>query len=153
MFSNKFVQAWFRSKRIHSSIMRALFAITLAAVFLLAGTSVEAKSRHKLCRGYSAQVHAAACKKGGSVRRYVSHKSKHRSRDHDNARDAVKSGNVLPLSTILSRVRRRYPGKLLDARLGSAGNRYVYSIKLRDSRNRIKVVRVDAQSGRILSVR
>lgn len=74
-------------------------------------------------------------------------------RDQERARDAYRSGDVLPLSRILSRVRRQFPGKLLDASLTRRGNAYVYVIKLLDSGNRVRLVQVDARSGRILSAR
>ena len=73
--------------------------------------------------------------------------------DQDRARDAFRSGDVLPLSRILSSVRRQYPGKLLDANLARQGGGYVYVIKLLDQDNRVRLIYVDAQTGGVISVR
>ncbi len=81
------------------------------------------------------------------------HKAKHRGSDQDRARSAVEQGEAMPLSAILARVRQSHPGKLLDAKLARRGNALIYAIKLRGTDNRIKLVQVDARSGRILSVR
>lgn len=74
-------------------------------------------------------------------------------RDQDRARDAYRSGDVLPLSQILSGVRRQFPGKLLDANLSRRGDAYVYVIKLLDRDNRVRVIWVDAQTGGVLAAR
>ena len=36
-------------------------------------------------------------------------------KDHERARDAVKSGKILPLKKVLQRISKKYPGKVVDA--------------------------------------
>ena len=70
--------------------------------------------------------------------------------DHDKARDAVSSGQARPLDAILPKVRQRYPGRLLDAKLVRSGGKYRYVIKILDKKGKVRRVTVDARSGRIL---
>ncbi len=70
--------------------------------------------------------------------------------DHDRARDAVSSGQAQPLDAILPKVRARYPGRLLDAKLTRNGGKYRYVIKILDKNGKVRRVTVDARSGRIL---
>jgi len=73
-------------------------------------------------------------------------------RDHDRARDAVGSGDVLPLGQIMDQLRRRYPGRLLDADLGRDNRgRWIYRLKLLAPGDRVRRLVVDAQTGRVLS--
>ncbi len=74
-------------------------------------------------------------------------------RDHDRARDAVRSGQVRPLGEVLGPVRSRFPGRLLDTQLHRQGGNWVYSIKILDRGGRVRVVLVDARTGRILRAR
>ncbi|MCW5725186.1 MAG: hypothetical protein KIS81_09520 [Maricaulaceae bacterium] len=68
----------------------------------------------------------------------------------DEARDARRSGDVLPAVQVIREVRMRYPGsEVLDARLmGGAQPQYVVRILARDGQRRD--VYVDARTGRIL---
>lgn len=70
--------------------------------------------------------------------------------DHDTARDAVSSGQAQPLDAILPKVRARYPGRLLDAKLTRSGGKYRYVIKILNKNGKVRRVTVDARSGRIL---
>jgi uncharacterized membrane protein YkoI len=79
-------------------------------------------------------------------------KNKRGRRDHDRARDAVGSGDVLPLGRIMDRVGRRYPGRLLDADLRRDDRgRWLYRLKLLAPGDRVRRLVVDAQTGRVLS--
>ncbi len=72
-------------------------------------------------------------------------------RDHDRARDAVGSGDVLPLRKIMARVGRNYPGRLLDAELGRNGQgRWIYRLKLLSPGDRVRHLSVDARTGQVL---
>lgn len=87
------------------------------------------------------------------VQGYVSRPLYDASSDQDNARNAVKAGNILSLEQILPRVRARYPGQHLDSRLVQAGGRAVYKVKMRMKDGSVKIVTVDARSGNILGAR
>lgn len=74
--------------------------------------------------------------------------------DHDRARDAVRSGQVQPLGSILRQIRPQYPGQLLDAQLQQGrGGRWVYRIKVLDNRGQVTDLRVDATNGRVINAR
>lgn len=73
--------------------------------------------------------------------------------DQDNARRAVQSGEVRPLGEILSKVRRSYPGRVLDAGIGRSGGRWIYDLRILGSGGRVTDLRVDAGSGEVLGVR
>lgn len=68
------------------------------------------------------------------------------------ARDAVRSGQVQPLSQILGRVRGQVPGELLDAQLSTSGGRAVYRLRMLDAAGTVRQVTVDANTGQVLSV-
>lgn len=73
-------------------------------------------------------------------------------RDHNDARAAVKNGNALPLKRILPRVRKRVPGRVLDAQL-KPGAKMRYELRVLGKKNVVRTVTVDAQSGKILRVK
>ena len=70
----------------------------------------------------------------------------------NDARAAVKSGKALPLKRILPQVRKNVPGRILDAQL-LAGKRMRYELKVLGAGDVVRIVTVDARSGRILKVR
>lgn len=70
---------------------------------------------------------------------------------HDDPRNAVRSGRVLPLSVVLAKVRQRYPGRMLDASLAQENNPPVYYIKMLMGDGRVVLVSADATNGHIIS--
>ncbi|MEM7251653.1 MAG: PepSY domain-containing protein [Pseudomonadota bacterium] len=73
-------------------------------------------------------------------------------RDHNKAREEMKSGNALPLKQILPGVRSQVPGRVLDAKL-KGGKKMRYEITILSRGDVVRKVIVDAQSGRILRVK
>lgn len=73
--------------------------------------------------------------------------------DHDGARSAVKSGDIRPLGQIMSAVSRRVPGEILDAKLNRGSKPWTYSLKVLTQGGNVRRVKVDATTGRILSVK
>ncbi len=71
---------------------------------------------------------------------------------NDRARDAVRSGQVRPLSQILGSVRGQVPGELLDAQLGTSGGRAVYQLRFLDAAGTVRRVTVDANTGQVISI-
>ncbi len=71
--------------------------------------------------------------------------------DQNRARNAVRSGQALPLSQILGRVGSYRD--LLDARHGNRGGRDGYPLRMRDGAGVVRNVTVDAGSGQVLDVR
>ena len=72
---------------------------------------------------------------------------------HRRARDAVGRGEIQPLEQVLAGVRSAYPGRVMDVDLRQRGNSWTYHIKLLTPDNAVMNINVDAQTGRIQSVR
>ena len=64
---------------------------------------------------------------------------------------ADRCDGAISLERILRRVRKKYPGRLLDADMRCARRGPVYILKMRGADNRIRMIRADATNGRILS--
>ena len=71
----------------------------------------------------------------------------------DEARDARRAGEVLSASRVLSIVRQRFPGEQVRVVDLIDGSRPYYLVRVATRDGRRFDVRVDARSGRILSVR
>jgi uncharacterized membrane protein YkoI len=69
----------------------------------------------------------------------------------DEARDGVRHGNLLPLSTVIAQIRKRTPGRPLDAGSEFMGERPVYRVRwITDNGRRIDYI-IDAATGAVLS--
>lgn len=102
--------------------------------------------------GKPRQVIGTACRQADGAWKIINQAPKRA--EQDRARDAVAAGQALPLPQIMARVRSRYPGRLLDARLnrGRGPGAWTYRIKLLTPQSRVLLLDVDAGSGRILGV-
>lgn len=72
--------------------------------------------------------------------------------EQEKARQAVQSGEIRPLDDILKGVRRRVDGRVLDATLDDRGGEWVYWVKVLGPDGRVRLVRVDGRSGKVLGV-
>ena len=70
--------------------------------------------------------------------------------DHERARKAVQSGQVLPLQEILQKVSRDHPGQVLAVELDQEKGAWVYEIKQLTSTGSIVKLEVDAKTGQVL---
>ena len=68
----------------------------------------------------------------------------------DDARAGVKQGRYAPLGRVIAEIRRRTPGRQLDAGLEQWGGRAVYRVRWATNDGRRIDYIVDAQSGAIL---
>lgn len=73
--------------------------------------------------------------------------------DHDRARAALERGEVLPLRTVLDKVEREYPGKVVEVELEHEHGKWIYEIRLLRDGGALVRVDVDARDGRVLGVR
>lgn len=73
--------------------------------------------------------------------------------DHDRARRAVQSGQVLPLRTILDRVAAQFPGDLIEAELEDDHGSPVYEIKLISPEGNVIKLIYDARDGHLISAK
>lgn len=73
--------------------------------------------------------------------------------DHDRARQALEAGEILPLRTILERVERTHPGKVMEVELEREGGRWLYEIKLLQAGGTLSKLKVDARDGSVVEPR
>ena len=71
--------------------------------------------------------------------------------DVDRVRELRSTASILPLSQILSRVEKTYPGTLLEVELEEEDGRVIYEMELLGEDKVIRGLKVDAKSGDILS--
>ena len=72
--------------------------------------------------------------------------------DHENARELVNNGNILPLEKILETVYQSHQGKVLEVEFEREDNGYIYEIEILDKDNKIWELEVDAVTGKLLKV-
>ncbi|MEB2845649.1 peptidase [Rhizobiales bacterium RZME27] len=73
-------------------------------------------------------------------------------RDLDKLRDAVKRGDVLPLSVLQEKLRARYPGDIIRVELDDDEDRFTYEFKVLQANGRLYEIEMDAKDGAILDV-
>lgn len=73
--------------------------------------------------------------------------------DHDRARQAVESGQVLPLKAILARVEREHPGEVLEVELEQDDGVWLYEIKLLQAGGVLNKLKLDARTGAVVKSR
>lgn len=73
--------------------------------------------------------------------------------DHEEARRALLSGEVLSLRQVLDRVARDYPGEPIEIEFERDDGIYVYELKLVQPSGRIIKMKVDATTGNIIKVK
>lgn len=74
--------------------------------------------------------------------------------DHDYAREAVRRGEILPITRILPIVQQRVPGNVIEIELDSHddGRRIEYEIKVLTAAGRVIEVKVNARTGQIREI-
>lgn len=73
------------------------------------------------------------------------------SASHEQALQAVQSGQVLPLSAVLQKLQASHPGQVMELELEKHQDRWTYDIKLLQPSGRLIKLKVDARSGEVLS--
>jgi len=71
--------------------------------------------------------------------------------DHDLAKQLLDSGDILPLETILKKVRSIQAGKILDLELEKEDGQIIYEIELLTSSGSVFELKINAKSGELLS--
>jgi len=74
-------------------------------------------------------------------------------RDHERARAALESGEILPLSALLAEVEARYHGRVIETELERDDGRWTYEFKLLPPSGRIFEVTLDAATGAVVRTR
>lgn len=70
--------------------------------------------------------------------------------DHDKARQAVESGQILPLQKILQKISKDYPAQVIEVELERKSNGWIYEIKQLSVDGSISKLEVDARTGVVL---
>ena len=74
--------------------------------------------------------------------------------DHERARQAVASGQILPLKAILARVEREAPGEVLEVELEQQDSgTWVYELKVLQAGGVLTKLKLDARTGAVLKSR
>ncbi|SOC37643.1 uncharacterized membrane protein YkoI [Rhizobium subbaraonis] len=71
-------------------------------------------------------------------------------REHYEAREALRKGEVLPLDRIIEVVRKQFQGDIIEIEFERNDGKYVYEIEIIDPSGRVVEVEVDAKTAEIL---
>ncbi|MDR0777561.1 MAG: hypothetical protein LBE81_13140 [Azonexus sp.] len=74
-------------------------------------------------------------------------------RDHELAREELAAGRILPLRTVLDRIRPDFPGEVLEVELEGERGRWVYEIKILNANGGVSKLLVDARDASLIRVR
>lgn len=72
--------------------------------------------------------------------------------DHDEARDAVRRGDALPLERILPAITKAVPGKVMGIKIEHDDDRLVYEFKVLTPEGVYFEIEADARTGRVLEI-
>ena len=70
--------------------------------------------------------------------------------DHEQARQALAAGEILPLRQILDRVEKNHPGQILEVELEREHGSWIYEIKLLRPDGAVTKLELDARNGNLL---
>ena len=73
--------------------------------------------------------------------------------DHERALQAVQSGQVLPLTTVLERLGREHPGQVLEVELERDAGQWIYEIKLLSADGQLLKLKLDAGTAAVLRMK
>ena len=77
----------------------------------------------------------------------------HEHKDHDRARQALISGEVLSLRQVLDLIALKYPGEPIEIEFEHDDGLYVYEIKLLQPAGAVLKMKVDATTGKVIKVK
>lgn len=74
-------------------------------------------------------------------------------KDHDRARNAVASGQVLALPLVLERIAKEQPGQVIEVELEQDDGMWIYELKILQSGGQLIKVKADAGTGAIIRMK
>lgn len=77
----------------------------------------------------------------------------HEHTDSERARAALETGQIRPLSELLSHVESRYVGRVIETELEQEHRRWIYEFKFLPPAGHIFTVKVDAATGEVIGTR
>ncbi len=72
--------------------------------------------------------------------------------DHEQARQALQAGKVLPLRTVLDKVEQQYPGQVVEVEFESEHGQFVYDVRLLQADGIMLKIKMDAVDGKVITV-
>ena len=72
--------------------------------------------------------------------------------DHEAVREALQRGEVLPLVKILAIANKEVPGDVIEVELEDEREALLYEIKILTSTGRVREVKIDARTGKVVSI-
>lgn len=81
------------------------------------------------------------------------HANEHGDDDHEQARQALEHGQVMPLRAVLDKVEREYGGQVLKVEFERDDGRFIYEIRILQTDGRVAKLEVDAVNGQVLQIR
>lgn len=73
--------------------------------------------------------------------------------DHEIARRALATGEILPLRTLLQRLERTHPGEVLEVELEQKSGRWIYEVKLLAGDGSVSKLLLDASDATLIETR
>lgn len=70
--------------------------------------------------------------------------------DHDEVRELMKQGDILPLGTILDKAQTRHPGRAVETKLKEKHGKLVYEVEILDNKGEVWEMKFDAKTGKML---
>lgn len=70
--------------------------------------------------------------------------------DHDKARRALESGQILPLRVILEKIESQFPGQVLEVELEKNHENWIYELKILQPSGKVIKLKIDAGNAGIL---
>lgn len=72
--------------------------------------------------------------------------------EHNVVREALQRGEVLPLVKILAIASEQVPGDVIEVELEDEKKALVYEIKILTSTGRVREVKIDARTGKVIKI-
>lgn len=72
--------------------------------------------------------------------------------EHDLVREALRRGEVQPLTAILATAAQTVPGDVIEVELEEDDDVLVYEIKVLTAQGRVREVKIEASTGKVLEV-
>ena len=140
----------------------ALFLLTSALTVTLSLSGAQAREEHdssSVTKSSSANASGTNSSGANPPTQNSTNQSSHSSSStsssrfsHDDAREALRKGKVMPLTAILDIVAKRQPGTVIAVDLETKHGRLIYEIDVITEDGRRRELRLDARSGEILAV-
>lgn len=72
--------------------------------------------------------------------------------DHEQARQALQAGKVLPLRAVLDKVEQQYPGQVVEVEFESEHDRFIYDVRLLQADGVMLKIKMNAVDGKVITV-